>query len=52
MAAANFVQINNVGDNKFIIQLYNKNSLQNNIDFKMYQNDMPIYQNSVAVNKE
>ena len=51
-AAANFVQINNVGDNKFIIQLYNKNSLQHNIDFKVYQNDMPLYQNSVTVNKE
>jgi len=51
-AAANFVQINNVGDNKFIIQLYNKNSLQHNIDFKVYQNDMPLYQNSVIVNKE
>jgi len=51
-AAANFVQINNVGDNKFIIQLYNKNSLQHNIDFKIFQNDMPLYQNSVVVNKE
>jgi hypothetical protein len=48
----NFVQINNVGDNKFIIQLYNKNNLQHNIDFTILQNDMPIYQNSVAVNKE
>ncbi len=48
----NFVQINNVGDNKFIIQLYNKNNLQHNIDFTIYQNDMPIYQNSVTVNKE
>lgn len=52
MAASNYIQINNVGDNKFIIQLYNKNSLQNNIDFKIFQNDMPIFQNSVAVNKE
>jgi len=51
-AAANFVQINNVGDNKFIIQLYNKNSLQHNIDFRILQNDMPLYQNSVTVNKE
>lgn len=52
MAASNYIQINNVGDNKFIIQLYNKNSLQNNIDFKIFQNDMPIFQNTVAVNKE
>jgi hypothetical protein len=48
----NFVQINNVGDNKFIVQLYNKNNLQHNIDFTIFQNDMPIYQNSVSVNKE
>ena len=52
MAASNFVQINNVGDNKFIIQLYNKNKLPHYIDFKIYQNDSPIYQNSVQVNKE
>jgi len=52
MAAANFIQINNVGDNKFIIQLYNKNSLPHRFDFKLYQNDMPIYQNAVQVNKE
>ncbi len=52
MAAANFVQINNVGDNKFIVQLYNKNSLPHQIDFKIYQYDSPIYQNSVQVNKE
>ncbi|MDD4603715.1 MAG: hypothetical protein PHF97_07905 [Bacteroidales bacterium] len=52
LAAANFVQINNVGDNKFIIQLYNKNSLPHQISFKIYQNDNPIYQNSVQVNKE
>jgi hypothetical protein len=52
MTAANFIQINNVGENKFIIQLYNKNSLAHNIDFKIYQNDSPIYQNSIQVNKE
>jgi len=51
-AAANFVQINNTGDNKFIVQLYNKNSLSHQIAFKIYQNDMPIYQNAVTVNKE
>ncbi len=51
-AAGNFIQMNNVGDNKFIFQLYNKNSLPHNLDFKIYQNDSPIYQNSVQVNKE
>lgn len=52
ITAGNFVQLNNTGDNVFIIQLSNKNSLPNNLDFKIYQNDSPIYQNSVQVNKE
>ena len=52
MASGNFVQINSVGENSFIIQLYNKNRLPHNIDFKIFQNDSPIYQNSVQVNKE
>lgn len=52
LAAGNFIQINNVGDNKYIFQLYNKNSLPHNLDFKIYQNDSPIYQNTVQVNKE
>jgi hypothetical protein len=52
VVAANLIQINNIGDNKFIIQLYNKNSLSHNIDFKIYQNDLSVYHNSVQVNKE
>ncbi len=52
LAASNFIQINNVGDNKYIVQLYNKNSLPHQIDFKIFQNDSPVYQNSVQVNKE
>lgn len=52
MAASNFVQINNTGDNKFIIQLLNKNKLPHDIEFKIYQNDAPVYQNSAKVNKE
>jgi hypothetical protein len=52
MAGSNMVQINSVGDNSFIIQLYNKNKLPHNIDFTIYQNDSPVYQNSVQVNKE
>jgi len=51
-SSGNFIQINNSGDNKFIIQLANKHSLPQDIDFKLYQNDRPIYQNSVQVNKE
>lgn len=51
VVAASSIQINNVGDNKFIIQLYNKNNLSHNIDFGIYQNDSPVYHNSVQVNK-
>jgi hypothetical protein len=52
MATSNYVQIHNVGDNKYIIQLYNKNKLPHLIDFKIFQNESPVYQNSVEVNKE
>lgn len=49
---ANIVQINNVGDNKYIVYFQNKNSLPHNIRITLSQNDAPIYQNSVQVNKE
>jgi hypothetical protein len=52
MAGSNMVQLNSVGDNSFIIQLFNKNKLPHNIDFTIFQNDSPVYQNSVQVNKE
>jgi hypothetical protein len=52
VSASNYVQFNNTGDNQFIVQLYNKNSLSQTIGFNIYQNDMPIYQNAVTVNKE
>jgi hypothetical protein len=51
-STGNFIQINNIGDNKFMIQLANKHSLPQDIDFKLYQDDRPIYKNSVQVNKE
>lgn len=51
-ATGNFIQISNIGNNKFIIQLANKHSLPQDIDFKLYQGDIPIYQNAVQVNKE
>jgi hypothetical protein len=34
------------------VQLLNKNSLQHQIGFKILQNDVPVYQNAVVVNKE
>ncbi|MCX6268862.1 MAG: hypothetical protein NTW16_16170 [Bacteroidetes bacterium] len=52
LASGNFIQINNMGENKFLIYLANKNALENNIDFKIMLNDSPIFQNSVQVNKD
>ncbi len=52
LSSSNFIQIDNVGENKYIIQLLNMNSLPHQISFKFYQNDMVIYSNAVTVNKE
>ncbi|NQV02402.1 MAG: hypothetical protein HQ542_07140 [Bacteroidia bacterium] len=52
LSSANAIQINNVGDNKYIIQWLNRNSLPHKILFKFYQNDMVIYSQAVTVNKE
>ncbi|MBL7138023.1 MAG: hypothetical protein ISS17_04545 [Bacteroidales bacterium] len=52
LSSSNFIQINNVGDNKYIIQWLNRNRLPHQISFKFYQNDRMIYSNSVTVNKE
>lgn len=51
-AAGNFVQINNSGENRLLVYLQNKTNMPNNIDFKIFQNDSPVFQNSVQVNKE
>lgn len=51
-ASSNFVQINNSGSNQYVVQLLNKNSLPHQVSFKILQNDVPIYQNAVTVNKE
>jgi uncharacterized membrane-anchored protein YhcB (DUF1043 family) len=52
IAAPNYIQINNVGDNQYIVQLINKNRLQHQVGIKILQNDVPIYQNAIVVNKE
>jgi hypothetical protein len=51
-ASSNFVQINNSGNNQYVVQLLNKNRLPHQISIKIMQNDIPIYQNAVTVNKE
>lgn len=51
-ASSNFIQINNSGNNQYVIQLLNKNSLPHQVSFKILQNDVPVYQNAVTVNKE
>jgi len=50
--SGNSIQINNTGENKYIVQLLNRNSLPHDIRFRFLQNDMPVYSNSVIVNKE
>jgi len=50
--SSNYVQINNSGNNQYVIQLLNKNRLPHQISIKILQNDVPIYQNAVTVNKE
>ena len=51
-SSASFIKLENVGDNNYIIQWYNKNNLQHQISFKFYQNDMVMYSNAVTINKE
>jgi len=48
----NIIQITNVGDNQYAFQLYNRNSLPNNITFRVLVNDMQVYQYVVTINKE
>jgi len=50
--SSNYVQINNSGNNQYIVQLLNKNSLPHQISIKILQNDIPVYMNAVTVNKD
>ncbi len=52
MSSYNYIQINNVGQNQFVVLLYNKNSLPNKVNFSIFQNEIPLYANSVVINKE
>ena len=52
MSSSNYIEINNVGDNQFVVLLYNKNSLPHSLNFTIYQNELPLYRNSVTINKE
>lgn len=45
------VQINNAGDNQFVVLLYNRTDLSNKIYITILQNDNPVYSNSVTINK-
>ncbi len=51
-ASSNVIQINNSGNNQYLVQLLNKNNLPHQISIKILQNDVPMYQNAVTVNKE
>ena len=52
MTAGNLIQFNSVGDNTYTILLSNNNKLPHKIDFTISQNELPIYRNSVQINKE
>jgi len=52
IGAANFVQIDNIGENVYVVVLYNANNLPHQIGFLVSQNDNMMWQNSVTVNKE
>jgi len=50
-AAFNWVKINNVGSNQYIVQLLNKNKLPHRINIRLSQNDLIVYQNAVTINE-
>jgi hypothetical protein len=52
LSARNYVQIDNIGEGKYIVQWANLNRLPHEITFRFLEQDMPIYTNSVTVNKE
>ena len=52
ISGANYVQIDNFGDNEYVVILYIQNNLTHQIGFRILQNENTIYQNSVTINKE
>jgi len=52
LVAANFIQFNSVGDNKYTILMSNKNSLPHAIDFSLFQNEVAIFRNPVRINND
>ncbi len=51
-AASNFIRIDNTGQSQIVVRLQNKNSLPQDITLKILQNETPVYQNVVQVNRE
>jgi hypothetical protein len=46
-----YLQLNSQGENRLIVQLYNKNHQAHFINFRIYQKELPLYQNSITLNK-
>ncbi|MHC1706508.1 MAG: anti-sigma factor [Bacteroidales bacterium] len=51
LIASNSVNLNTIGNNKYVIQLYNKKPHSNDIVFRLVQEGQQIYQNTVTINK-
>lgn len=51
LVASNSININSIGENKYIIQLYNKTSLSHDISFRLIQNGQQLYASSTTINK-
>ena len=51
LSSSNYVYINNTGENKYIIRLYNKTTHPHDISYKLLKDGQQIYQNKITINK-
>ena len=47
----NSIVINNIGENNYIILLYNKKNYSQNIYFSIFQNELQLFRNAISINK-
>ena len=52
LSSRNYVQIDNIGEGNYIVQWANLNRVPHDITFRFLEQDMPVYTNTVTVNKE
>jgi hypothetical protein len=51
LTSTNYVYINNTGENKYIIRLYNKTTHPHDIAYKLLKDGQQIFQNKITINK-